>query len=110
MSWRVNLEECCSSLKLVNRLRICVDMACNLSGPLIVRNGLLGKARTLIMSSDLSTDGIQVYLSMILGANFSSESGPEILVNMSLLLKFGGHMLTKKGATRLFANEKGSHR
>ena len=52
---------------------------------------------------------IPVYLSMILGANFSSESGPEILLNRSLLLKFGGHVTTKKGATWLFATEKGSH-
>ena len=46
---------------------------------------------------------------MILGANFSSESGPEILLNVALLLKFGGHMTTKKGATWLFATEKGNH-
>ena len=45
---------------------------------------------------------IGLYLSMILGANFSSESEPEILVNMSLLLKFGGHMLTKKGIILTF--------
>ena len=50
-----------------------------------------------------------LYLSMILGANFSSESGPEILLNRSLLLKFGGHVTTKKGATWLFDNEKGNH-
>ncbi len=52
---------------------------------------------------------MRLYLSMILGANFSSESGPEILLNVALLLKFGGHMTTKKGATWLFATEKGNH-
>src|SRR5260221_8663634 len=48
---------------------------------------------------------------MILGTNFSSESGPEIPLNVSLLIRFGGHvtetrkreppgfLLTKKGAT-----------
>jgi len=30
-------------------------------------------------------------------------------LNVSLLLKFGGHMTTKKGATWLFATEKGNH-
>ena len=52
---------------------------------------------------------MRLYLSMILGANFSSESGPEILLNGSLLLKFGGHVTTKKGATWLFAHKKGGH-
>jgi hypothetical protein len=50
-----------------------------------------------------------MYLSMILGANFSSESGPEISLNVSLIIRFGGHVTTKKGTTWLFANEKGSH-
>ena len=50
-----------------------------------------------------------MYLSMILGANFSSESGPEIPLNVSLIIRFGGHVTTKKGITWLFANEKGSH-
>ena len=50
-----------------------------------------------------------LYLSMILGANFSSESGPEIPLNVSLLIRFGGQVTTKKGTTWLFANEKGAH-
>jgi hypothetical protein len=53
---------------------------------------------------------LPVYLSMILGANFSPESGPEIPLNVSLLLRFGGHVTTKKWTTWLFANEKESHR
>jgi hypothetical protein len=36
---------------------------------------------------------------MILGANFSLESGPEIPLNVSLLIRFGGHMTLKKGTT-----------
>ena len=52
---------------------------------------------------------LRMYLSMILGANFSSESGPEIPLNVSLIIRFGGHVTTKKGITWLFANEKGSH-
>ncbi len=40
-----------------------------------------------------------VYLSMIFGANFSSESGPEIPVNVSLIIRFGGHVTIKKGPT-----------
>src|SRR5205823_4143498 len=51
----------------------------------------------------------RMYLSRILGANFSSESGPEILLLVSLIIKFRGHVTTKKGATWLFDNEKGSH-
>src|SRR5215472_3097120 len=46
---------------------------------------------------------------MILGTNFSSESGPKIPLNVSLLIRFGGHVTTKKGTTGLFANEKGDH-
>jgi hypothetical protein len=46
---------------------------------------------------------------MILGANFSPGSGPGIPLNMSLLLRFGGQVTTKKGTTWLVANEKGSH-
>jgi len=38
-----------------------------------------------------------LYLSMILGANFSSESGPEIPLSVSLLIRFGGQLTTKKG-------------
>src|SRR5713101_433213 len=45
----------------------------------------------------------------ILGANFSPGSGPEIPLNVSLLLRFGGQVTTKKWTTWLFANEKGSH-
>ncbi len=33
----------------------------------------------------------------ILGANFESEWGPEILLNMSLIIRFGGHVTIKKG-------------
>jgi hypothetical protein len=44
--------------------------------------------------------GKSMYLSMILGTNFSSESGPEILLNVSLLVRFGGHVTTKKGLMR----------
>jgi hypothetical protein len=51
----------------------------------------------------------RLYLSMILGTNFSSESGPKIPLNVSLLIRFGGHVTTKKGTTWLFANEKGDH-
>ncbi len=40
-----------------------------------------------------------VYLSMILGANFESEWGPEILLNLSLIIRFGGHVTIKKGTT-----------
>src|SRR6266702_7270596 len=50
-----------------------------------------------------------MYLSMILGTNFSSESGPKIPLSVSLLIRFGGHVTTKKGTTWLFDNEKGSH-
>ena len=46
---------------------------------------------------------------MILGTNFSSGSGPEIPLNVSLLIRFGGHVTTKQGTTWLVANEKGSH-
>jgi hypothetical protein len=49
-----------------------------------------------------------LYLSMILGTNFSSESGPEILLNVSLLLRFGGQMTTKKGTTWLLITKKGA--
>src|SRR6266566_3114012 len=42
-----------------------------------------------------------MYLSMILGANFESESGPEIPLNTSLILKFGGHLTRKKGTSLL---------
>src|SRR6266702_832845 len=52
---------------------------------------------------------IRMYLSMILGTNFSSEPGPKIPLNVSLLIRFGGHVTTKKGTTWLFANEKGGH-
>ncbi len=31
----------------------------------------------------------RLYLSMILGTNFSSESGPEIPLSVSLLIRFG---------------------
>src|SRR6266566_1098881 len=61
------------------------------------------------LSPACATLKIPLYLSMILGANFESESGPEIPLNMSLILKFGGHVTTKQGTTWLFANEKGSH-
>ena len=40
-----------------------------------------------------------VYLSMILGANFESESGPAILLNVSLIIRFGGHVTIKKRTT-----------
>jgi hypothetical protein len=50
-----------------------------------------------------------MYLSMIFGANFSSGSGPEIPLIVSLIIRFGGHVTTKKGTSWLFANEKGSH-
>src|SRR5713101_4082827 len=52
---------------------------------------------------------VHLYLSMILWANFSPGSGPEIPLNVSLLLRFGGQVTTKKWTTWLFANEKGSH-
>src|SRR6266567_1143852 len=51
---------------------------------------------------------LSVYLSMILGTNFSSESGPEIPLNVSLLLRFGGHVTTKKGATDFLLTKKGA--
>jgi hypothetical protein len=51
----------------------------------------------------------RLYLSMILGANFSPGSGPGIPLNVSLLLRFGGQVTTKKGTTWLVANEKGGH-
>ncbi len=38
---------------------------------------------------------------MILGANFESESGPEILWNVSLIIRFGGHVTIKKGTGEL---------
>ena len=41
----------------------------------------------------------QLYLSMILGANFESELGPAIPLNVSLILRFGSHLTTKKGTT-----------
>ena len=50
-----------------------------------------------------------MYLSMILGTNFSSGSGPEIPLNVSLLIRFGGHVTTKQGTAWLVANEKGDH-
>src|SRR6266487_3187890 len=49
-----------------------------------------------------------MYLSMILGANFESESGPEIPLNVSLLNKFGGHVTMKKGTTWLLIMKKGA--
>ena len=45
---------------------------------------------------------------MILGANFESESGPEIPLNVSLLNKFGGHVTMKKGTTWLLIMKKGA--
>src|SRR5207248_6953720 len=63
----------------------------------------------IITAAPASASRRAVYLSMILGANFSSESGPEILLIVSLIIKFRGHVTTKKGATWLFDNEKGSH-
>jgi predicted nucleotidyltransferase len=53
--------------------------------------------------ANVTRDGIvlyaRMYLSMIFGANFSSESGPEIPVNVSLIIRFGGHVTIKKGPT-----------
>jgi hypothetical protein len=46
---------------------------------------------------------------MILGANFSPGSGPGMPLNVSLLLRFGSQVTTKKGTTWLVANEKGGH-
>src|SRR5262249_52724807 len=48
------------------------------------------------------------YLSMILGTNFSSESGPEILLTVSLLSRFGGHVTMKKGTTWLLLTKTGA--
>ncbi len=45
---------------------------------------------------------------MILGANFSSESGPEIPLNLSLLIRFGGHVTMKKGTRWLLITKKGA--
>src|SRR6266700_6581626 len=45
---------------------------------------------------------------MILGTNFSSESGPKIPLNVSLLLRFGSHVTTKKGATDFLLTKKGA--
>src|SRR5258706_36251 len=44
----------------------------------------------------------------ILGANFSSESGPEIPLNLSLLIRFGGHVTMKKGTRWLLRTKKGA--
>src|SRR6266700_2290422 len=48
----------------------------------------------------------ELYLSMILGANFESESGPEIPLPTSLIIKFGGHLTPKKGSTWLLLTKK----
>src|SRR6266699_3104775 len=45
---------------------------------------------------------------MILGANFASESGPEIPLNVSLLIRFGGHVTMKKRTTWLLITKKGA--
>ena len=47
-----------------------------------------------------------MYLSMILGANFESETGPAILLHVSLLITFGGHLTTKKRNTLTFCERK----
>ena len=47
-----------------------------------------------------------LYLSMILGANFESETGPAILLHVSLLITFGGHLTTKKRNTLTFCERK----
>ena len=45
---------------------------------------------------------------MILGANFESEWGPEIPLNVELLNTFGGHVTMKKGTTWLLLTKKGA--
>ncbi len=49
-----------------------------------------------------------MYLSMILGTNFSSESGPEIPLTVSLLIRFGGHVTTKKKPPGFLLTKKGA--
>ena len=58
------------------------------------------------MSDDVLT--ITVFVNDI-GSQFLIRIGARDFLNVSLLLKFGGHMTTKKGATWLFAHEKGGH-
>ena len=55
-----------------------------------------------------STSGTCVFVNDI-GSQFLIRIGARDFLNVSLLLKFGGHMTTKKGATWLFAHEKGGH-
>src|SRR5258708_35705778 len=47
-----------------------------------------------------------MYLSLIFGANFSSESGPEIRVNVSMIIRFGGHVTIKKGIIPEFGEQR----
>src|SRR5260370_24559089 len=68
-----------------------------------VKNLVKCRSRRLLFSW-----GERLYLSMILGANFSSESGPEIFLNVSLVIRFGGHLTTTKGATWLLLLKKGA--
>ncbi len=53
--------------------------------------------------------GDSLCLSMISGTNFESEWGQLLPVGLTMIIRFGGHLTTKKGNHLTFANEKGSH-
>src|SRR6266536_274166 len=50
----------------------------------------------------------QLFLSMILGTNFSSDSGPVFPFSVAMPIRFGGHLITKKETTSLLTTEKGA--
>ena len=72
---------------------------------------MLSVGRDVCFTTDFRTQLHRMgsmYLSMILGANFESKSGPEIPLNVSLLNTFGGHVTMKKGTTWLLIIKKGA--
>ncbi len=49
-----------------------------------------------------------LFLSMILGTNFSSDLEPLFPLSVAMLMRFGGHLIMKKETTSLLTTEKGA--
>lgn len=64
--------------------------------------------RETLLGDEMHNHLLCLYLSMISGTNFESESGQLFLVRLAKIVKFGSHMTTKKGNELTCANEKGS--
>src|SRR5260370_27570228 len=61
VSRRTNFKECGCSLKSCNGFSIRIDVHSDLASAPVIRDSLPWKTRTLIVGSNLSTDGVQVF-------------------------------------------------